>query len=113
SRHMVDTALQALANLRHRGALAADAKTGDGAGILLPLAPGFWARAAGEVGATDVHPGDVGVAMCFLSPDEAEQDRGRKALLEACTAENVDVLAWRDVPVDTDAIGEMALASAP
>src|SRR3954451_2256772 len=37
SRAVLDTVLQALRNARHRGAVAADGKTGDGAGVLLPI----------------------------------------------------------------------------
>jgi hypothetical protein len=39
SREIVDCLLEGLHNVRHRGATAADRKTGDGAGVLLPLPP--------------------------------------------------------------------------
>ena len=46
SRQILDAALEGLANVRHRGAVAADRSTGDGAGLLLPipaaLVPGPW-----------------------------------------------------------------------
>src|SRR3972149_6578388 len=47
---VVPRALQALAGLTHRGAIAGDAKTGDGAGIAIPLTLEFLAGVAGEAG---------------------------------------------------------------
>jgi glutamate synthase domain-containing protein 1 len=53
SREIVDCLLEGLHNVRHRGATAADGKTGDGSGVLLPLRPGgpwFWPGVAGAGG---------------------------------------------------------------
>ena len=69
TRAMVDTGLEALRCLRHRGSLSADAKTGDGAGLLLPIAPRFVSRIATEAGAGGTPAHDIGVAMAFLSRD--------------------------------------------
>ena len=112
SREMLDAALHALACLRHRGALSADAKTGDGAGLLLPLAPEFWRRAATGIGAV-VNGDDVGVAMAFLSSAPDEEQAGREALIQGCKEEDLEILGWREVPVDPSRLGEMARASAP
>ncbi len=91
SREVVDALLEGLHNVRHRGATAADRKTGDGAGVLLPL--------------PDDSPG---VAMVFLR-DEAV----RGAIEEACRAEGIEPVGWREVPVDTNALGEGAQATMP
>jgi glutamate synthase (ferredoxin) len=91
SREIVDTLLEGLHNVRHRGATAGDRKTGDGAGVLLPLAEG-----------------SPGVAMVFLRDETA-----RGAIEDACRAEGIEPLEWREVPVDTDALGANALASMP
>jgi glutamate synthase (NADPH) large chain len=37
SREILDALLEGLCRVRHRGATASDHKTGDGAGLLLPL----------------------------------------------------------------------------
>jgi glutamate synthase (ferredoxin) len=96
SRDVLDTALEALRRVRHRGAVAADRRTGDGAGVLLPipsaLLPAPW----------------CGLAMVFLRDEEA-----RVAIEEACAAEGLEAVGWRRVPVDPDAIGGAARASAP
>src|SRR5436309_7431914 len=66
SHETVERALTALANLVHRGAAGADARTGDGAGILLQLPDAFFR----EVLDTELPPlGRYGVAVCFLPPD--------------------------------------------
>jgi glutamate synthase (ferredoxin) len=91
SREIVDCLLEGLHNVRHRGATAADRKTGDGAGVLLPL------PAEGP-----------GVAMVFLRDQAA-----RTSIEDACRAEGLEPLEWREVPVQPDALGEGALASMP
>ena len=82
--------------MRHRGAVAADRSTGDGAGLLLPIAaalvPGPW----------------CGLAMVFLRDESA-----RAPIERACEAEGIELAGWRTVPVDPDALGETALATMP
>src|SRR5439155_15192375 len=108
SREIVDAALAALNRVRHRGAVAADARSGDGAGILLPLPQSFyrdWLKLAG-LGAEPIVP--LGVATVFLSnganeDGDAERRSARRLLEEACQAEQLAVIGWRCVPVDPDA----------
>src|SRR5271170_99838 len=64
---VVQRALRALENLEHRGAAGADARTGDGAGILMQLPDGFF-RA--QLGAQLPPFGAYGVAVCFLPRDD-------------------------------------------
>jgi glutamate synthase (ferredoxin) len=96
SRDVLDLALEALRRVRHRGAVAADRRTGDGAGLLLPLPPALlpapW----------------CGLGMVFLR-DEAARER----IESACEAEGLGVLAWREVPVEPEALGEAGRVSAP
>ena len=118
SREIVDAALAALNRVRHRGAVAADARSGDGAGVLLPLPQSFyrdWVKLAG----LKVQPlAPIGVATIFLSnvvgeDGDAERRGARRVLEEACQAEQLAVIGWRGVPVQPDALGEAARASAP
>jgi glutamate synthase domain-containing protein 1 len=96
SRAILDAALEGLRRVGHRGAVAADGLTGDGAGVLLPLAPGLV-------------PGPwCGLAMVFLR-DEAARHR----VEAACVAEGLRVVGWRRVPTDPSALGEAARTSAP
>jgi glutamate synthase (ferredoxin) len=96
SREIVDVALEALRRLRHRGAIAADRRTGDGAGVLLPIAPAL------------VPAPWCGLAMVFLRSEDA-----REGIERACTAEGIEAAGWREVPVDTRLLGDAAFASSP
>jgi glutamate synthase domain-containing protein 2/glutamate synthase domain-containing protein 1/glutamate synthase domain-containing protein 3 len=96
SRAILDAALDGLAAMRHRGAYAADGRTGDGAGVLLPipasLVPGPW----------------CGLAMVFVRDDAA-----RAGIEEACAAEGIETAGWRPVPVEEEALGDTARATQP
>jgi glutamate synthase domain-containing protein 2/glutamate synthase domain-containing protein 1/glutamate synthase domain-containing protein 3 len=92
----VDWILEGLARMRHRGAIAADRRTGDGAGVLLPLpralVPGPW----------------CGLAMVFLRDESA-----RAVIEDACAAEGIGIGDWREVPVVPAALGPRARATMP
>jgi glutamate synthase (ferredoxin) len=106
SRAIVDAALEALCRVKHRGALAADELTGDGAGVLLGLPQQILTTEAGPARAER-----AGIAMAFLDP--ADPATGRRIVAEACAAEALDLVGWRVVPTDHSALGEQAHASAP
>jgi glutamate synthase domain-containing protein 2/glutamate synthase domain-containing protein 1/glutamate synthase domain-containing protein 3 len=108
SRAILDVALCGLERLRHRGAVAADARTGDGAGVLLPLGAGFF-----EPGQPAPASGRLGVAMAFLPRDPDAAKEARRLVEQALAAEGLELLRWRLVPVDHGAIGELARATAP
>jgi glutamate synthase (ferredoxin) len=104
SRTIVEAALEALCRVRHRGAVAADELTGDGAGLLIPI-PRFL------LAPTAVESERLGVAMIFADP--AAPQIARDVVAEACAAEGIEIFGWRDVPVDPRALGERARAVAP
>ncbi|HEY7876446.1 MAG TPA: glutamate synthase large subunit [Actinomycetota bacterium] len=106
TRAIVDAALEALCRVKHRGALAADALTGDGAGVLLEV-PRAIVDAQVPAGAGE----RAGIAMAFLDRDDPVA--GRRIIEDACSAEGLDVAGWRAVPTDESALGERARASAP
>jgi len=106
SRAMVDHALHGLECLRHRGAVAADARTGDGAGLLLPLHREFFAQ-------PEDPPGHLGVAMAFLPADKVQAKIARVAVERALAAEGLELLRWRTVPVSPDALGDQARRTMP
>ncbi|HEX9236101.1 MAG TPA: glutamate synthase central domain-containing protein, partial [Actinomycetota bacterium] len=112
-RHIIEAALEALCRVRHRGAVAADAKTGDGAGLLLPVPGRFLAH---ELEASQrlpgLDPGRLGVAMLFVF-DRSPAHELRRIVQAACAAEHVEVVAWRTVPTDARALGAYALETMP
>jgi len=118
SREIVDAALAALNRVRHRGAVASDHRSGDGAGILLPLPQTFYRNWMAGAGKGTEAGAPIGVATVFLSntagPDgDAERTSVRHLLEAACSDEQLAVIDWRCVPVEPGALGDFARASAP
>ncbi|SFV71717.1 Glutamate synthase [NADPH] large chain [hydrothermal vent metagenome] len=106
SHRNVEDAVTSLSRMMHRGAVAADGKTGDGAGLLLSLPKSFFAKAALTEGIE--LPQTYAVAMVF-SKNESDFE----VIERICENNDLSVLFTRTVPVDTDALGEQALASLP
>ena len=108
SHGIVVNGLTILKRLMHRGATGNDPCTGDGAGLLLKIPHGFFRR---KVSAASAKPGrgdgPFGVAMIFGG--EGEED----AIESTVRAEGCEVMGWRDVPVDPEAIGRDARAVMP
>jgi glutamate synthase (NADPH/NADH) large chain len=108
TRGILDAGLTALKNLQHRGAVGAEADTGDGAGILTQI-PDLFLRGASGI---ELPPqGSYVVGIAFLTPGRRE--RQIAAVERAASREGVTVLGWRDVPVDPSPIGPMARSSIP
>jgi glutamate synthase (ferredoxin) len=102
-------ALTAVANMSHRGAVAADAKTGDGAGVLTQI-PYTLLRRDLRLRTANA---DLGVGMVFL-PRETDAARAAWALVaDALDACGVPVLGWRLVPTDPTALGDHARRTQP
>ncbi len=102
----LDDAVTALSRMMHRGAIAADGKTGDGSGLLLSIPKKFFAKVAEKDGV--VLPELYAVAMVFHKSDD-ELDR----LKDICKNNDLCVYYTREVPINTDALGEQALETLP
>jgi len=110
SHRIVQQGLEILERLTHRGAVGADPKAGDGAGILVQMPDAFF-RA--NVGFELPPPGHYGVGMVFLPKDESARSE-MQATVERHLAEGGQaVLGWRDVPVDNSDLGESVLPTEP
>ena len=104
-------ALEALVRLEHRGAVADDATTGDGAGVLTPLPRQLFVREAERLAGLSPDPDQLGVGVFFFQPGSEELCR---ALAEAaCQAQGLRVICWRDVPVRPAAIAARSRATHP
>jgi len=113
SHDIVLKGLEILVNLAHRGACGCDSDTGDGAGVLIQVPHEFFARETPSFGFSLPAPGEYAIAMCFL-PVEHQQRLACEGLLEKISREEgLNVLGWRDTPVQVDAIGRVARASQP
>jgi glutamate synthase domain-containing protein 2/glutamate synthase domain-containing protein 1/glutamate synthase domain-containing protein 3 len=100
SRAIVAAALEGLACVKHRGALAADARSGDGSGLLVPIPP--------EIFGADDAGTPHGLAMLFVRGDDPTA-----AVEAAAAAEGIRIAEWRDVPTDDGELGELALSTRP
>jgi glutamate synthase (NADPH/NADH) large chain len=110
-REVVEAAIDALRAVWHRGAVDADGKTGDGAGIYLEIPQDF--LRAQILGAKDPD-GHIAVGMVFLPrTDFAGQERCRAIVETEILGFGYSILGWRQVPVDTSVIGEKAIATRP
>ncbi|MGM0594950.1 MAG: glutamate synthase large subunit, partial [Pseudomonadota bacterium] len=111
SHWLVSTAIEALGRMTHRGAIAADGKTGDGCGLLLKKPDSFLRAVAAESGIELVD--DYAVGVVFLAQDEPTAAVGREVLAKEVEAEGLDIAGWRVVPTDPSACGESAKATQP
>jgi glutamate synthase (NADPH) large chain len=102
----IERGLEILLNLDHRGAVGADPLLGDGAGILIQIPDILlrdWAAAAGHILPA---PGAYAVAMCFLPRDDAARTFATEHFERFIAKEGQVLIGWRDVPVDTDGLGQ-------
>src|SRR5690606_32589285 len=111
SHRVVETAIGALARLTHRGAVAADGKTGEGCDILMKAPTRFLRTVAGECGITTAERFAAGTV--FLSQDEAVAAQVRGIIDRALIDEELEVAGWREVPIDPSVCGDEALATLP
>jgi len=94
--------------MSHRGAVSADGKSGDGAGVLAQLPYRLLRR---DLPLDDVRDEDLALAMVFLPP--AAADEAAQILEQAASAEGLRIFGWRPVPVDPDALGAFARVTQP
>ncbi len=109
-RDIVDAGLTALLNLDHRGAVGAEERSGDGAGILTQIPDAFLR----DVIPAELPPaGRYAIGIAFLPRESGAADAAARRFDEIAAEEKLDVVAWRDVPVTADLVGPTARASMP
>ena len=105
SHQIVSDALNILCNLEHRGAVGADPRAGDGAGILVQIPHAFFARKAAEIGFQLPKPGDYAVGALFMPKETAWRKVIKSIVADQIKAEGLMLLGWRDVPTDNSSLG--------
>lgn len=111
SHWLIKTAIGALARLTHRGAVAADGKTGDGCGLLMSMPEAFMRRIAKEQSLELAN--NFATGLVFLNTDTDIASSIKEILGKELAAEGLEVAGWRTLPVDESALGEQARASLP
>ena len=113
SRRVVVSAIDALKAVWHRGAVDADGKTGDGAGIHVDLPVRFFDDAIAASGHKPL-PNRLAVGMVFLPrTDLAAQETCRTLVESEIIDAGYTIYGWRQVPVDVSVIGTKAQATRP
>ncbi|MER7607249.1 glutamate synthase large subunit [Nocardioides sp. NPDC127503] len=110
SHDIVKQGIRALVNLDHRGAAGAETNSGDGAGILLQV-PDAFLREVVDFDLPAERAYAVGTA--FIPGDADQVERTVKMVEEIATEEGLEVLGWRDVPVNPESLGATAKAVMP
>jgi glutamate synthase (NADPH/NADH) large chain len=111
SHWLLQTAISSLNRLTHRGAIAADGKTGDGCGLLIKMPTQFMRAVAADAGFRLTQR--FGVGLVFLNRDPDRAARARFVLTAQLHAEKLAVAGFRRVPTDPDACGAEALKTLP
>ncbi len=112
SHKLLQTAIESLTCMTHRGGIAADGKTGDGCGLLLQMPTPFMRSAAREILGRDLKS-TFAVGMVFMSRASEAQAKVRAAFEEAAHEFDFNVATWRVVPTQPDVCGEIALEQLP
>src|SRR6266568_6016173 len=113
SHKIVDDALKILLNLEHRGAVGADPRAGDGAGILVQIPHAFFARKTKELGFGLPQPGAYAVGALFMPKETAWRKVIKSIITDQIKAEQLTLLGWRDVPTDNSSLGQTVKPTEP
>ncbi|MET0070880.1 MAG: glutamate synthase large subunit [Candidatus Thiodiazotropha sp.] len=110
SHETIRQGLEILDRLTHRGAVGADPKAGDGAGILLQI-PDVFFRGVADF---ELPPqGDYAIGMVFLPQNEASRAECEETIEALIADEGQELIGWRDVPVNNSGLGESVVPTEP
>ena len=113
SHKLVQSAIECLENMEHRGASGCEANSGDGAGILIATPDKFFRKEAERIGFKLPKAGDYAVGMCFFPKDLVARRICEEKIEELVTEFGMKILGWRDVPTDPSSLGQTTLAAEP
>jgi len=113
-RKIVEYGIEALKAIWHRGAVDADGKSGDGAGIQLEIAPNFFKEKILATGHSPDPTKRICVGMVFLPrTNYSEQEKCREIIESVLLKENFYIYGWRQVPVNPKVLGKTANLNRP
>ncbi len=113
SHQIVEDALAIVQNLEHRGAVGADPRAGDGAGILVQIPHTFLTRKVAELGFTLPELGQYAVGALFMPRDPQWRQEIIDIYATEIAREGMTLLGWRDVPTDNSTLGETVKPTEP
>ncbi|MFV0432273.1 MAG: glutamate synthase large subunit [Alphaproteobacteria bacterium] len=114
NRKVVEAGIEALRRVWHRGAVDADGKTGDGAGIHVQIPQEFFKDHVSRTGHKVKEDERVAVGQIFLPRTDLRAQEECRSVIEAeILRSNLNIFGWRRVPLNTTVIGEKAAATRP
>ena len=114
SRQVVEYGIEALKAVWHRGAVDADGKSGDGAGIKLEISPEFFNNKILETGHKHDEDKRICVGMVFMPRnDYTDQEKCRSIIETVLLDKNYYIYGWRQVPVNPKVLGPTADSNRP
>ena len=113
SHEIVASGIQILLNLEHRGAVGADPRSGDGAGMLVQTPHKFFLKEAARLGFVLPEPGAYAVGHIFMPRDAEGREIVRAAYEKVVAEEGLALIGWRDVPTDNSSLGYSVLPTEP
>ena len=111
SHKIIRTAIEGLDRMQHRGGISSDGITGDGCGLLMQSPDALFQAVAKENKWSLSKKYAVG--MCFLNTDPVLAQQSREILQQELEKETMGVVGWREVPVNKDVLGPIALDELP
>jgi glutamate synthase domain-containing protein 1 len=114
SNRVLHLGLTAVCQMVHRGAVDADAKTGDGSGILTQIPYKIFRREVARLGHTLYNDSDLAIGSVFLPHDNAyAQARAKSVVEDVLTSRQLFQFGWREVPLHISVLGEKAQLTMP
>ena len=107
---IISKALNILTCLEHRGAVSSDGRTGDGAGILIEIPHNFFTK---KCSFSLPEPNNYAVGMVFLPKSIMQSNHCIKVFENEINNQNLKVIGWRSVPVNSKVVGSIASKSQP
>jgi len=107
---IIHQALEILIKLEHRGAVSSDGRTGDGAGILIDI-PHLFFESVCKFKLPE--PKEYAVGMVFFPKSYNQCDYCIKIFEDQIKAQGLNILGWRDVPIDSSKLGKIASKTEP
>ena len=112
SHRLLQTAIEALTCMTHRGGIAADGKTGDGCGLLIQKPDAFLRSVAEEACATPL-PELYAVGVMMLNQDAGCRAQSKVVIANELARQGLALSGWREVPTDPECLGPIALETLP
>jgi glutamate synthase (NADPH/NADH) large chain len=110
SHEIVQMGIGALCTLQHRGAIGAEKNTGDGAGILMQVPDKLYRESV----PFELPPkNEYATGIAFLSHDKKKTDNTLRQLEELADQEGLEIIGWRELPVNPSDIGKSAKEAMP